>query len=63
MRTYYVAQGTLLNALLWSKWEGNPEKEEICKHIAIHFAIQQKITQHDKVTILQYFKKKKEREK
>ena len=25
-RTYCVAQGTLLSALWWSKWEGNPEK-------------------------------------
>ena len=23
MRTYYIAQGTLLNALCWAKWEGN----------------------------------------
>ena len=26
MRTYCVAQGTLLSALWWPKWEGNPKK-------------------------------------
>ena len=26
MRTYCIAQGTLLNALWWPKWEGNPKK-------------------------------------
>ena len=26
MRTYCTAQGTLLSALWWPKWEGNPEK-------------------------------------
>ena len=26
MRTYCVAQKTLLGALWWPKWEGNPEK-------------------------------------
>ena len=25
MRTYYIAQGSLLSALWWPKWEGNPE--------------------------------------
>ena len=25
MRTYYVAQGTLLNALWWPEWEGGPK--------------------------------------
>ena len=25
-RTYYIAQGTLLSALWWAKWEGNPKK-------------------------------------
>ena len=26
MRTYYIAQGTLLSALWWPKWEGNPKR-------------------------------------
>ena len=28
MRAYYIAQGSLLNALLGPKWEGNPKKKE-----------------------------------
>ena len=28
MRTYVVAQETLLNALWQPKWEGNPKKKE-----------------------------------
>ena len=31
MRTYCRAQGTLLNALWWPKWEGNPKKRR-CHH-------------------------------
>ena len=27
MRAYYIAQGSLLNALLGPKWEGNPKKK------------------------------------
>ena len=30
MRTYCIALGTLLNALWWPKWEGNPETGDIC---------------------------------
>ena len=26
MRTFCIAQGTLLNVLWWPKWEGNPKK-------------------------------------
>jgi len=26
MRSYCTAQGTLLNALWWLRWEGNPKK-------------------------------------
>ena len=26
MRTYSIAQGTLLDALWWPKWEANPKK-------------------------------------
>ena len=33
MITYCIAQGTLLNALWWPKWEGNPKNRwDICKH-------------------------------
>ena len=28
MRTYCIAQGTLLGALCWLKWEGNLKKRE-----------------------------------
>ena len=34
MRTYCIAQGTLLNALWWPKWEGNLKKRET-NYIAI----------------------------
>ena len=35
MRTYCIAQGTLLNALWGPKWEGNPKKRgDICIGIA-----------------------------
>ena len=27
MRTYSIAEGTLLSALWWPKWEGNPKKK------------------------------------
>ena len=30
MRTYCIAQGTLLSALWRPKWEGNPKREDIC---------------------------------
>ena len=30
MRTYYIAQGTLLDALWLPKQEGNPKKRETC---------------------------------
>ena len=30
MRTYCIAQGTLLNALWQPKWEGNSKKMDIC---------------------------------
>ena len=56
MRPQSTAQGTLLSALWWPKWEGNPKKEGICVYVwLIHFVGEQKITQHSKATILQYF--------
>ena len=31
MRAYCIAQGTLLNALWWSKWGGNQKKgDSVC---------------------------------
>ena len=30
MRTYCTAQGTLLRALWWPKWKGNPKKRDRC---------------------------------
>ena len=60
MRTDCIAQGTLLNALWWPKGEENPQKEGICVYTSlIHFAVQQKVTQHCKAAILQ-FKKEEE---
>ena len=37
MRTYGVAQGTLLGALWGPEWEGNPRRGAIYKHIANPF--------------------------
>ena len=34
MRLYWIAQGTLLTALWWPKWEGTPKTGGICKHTA-----------------------------
>ena len=42
MKTYCIAQETLLNALWWPKWEGNPKKEIYVYIWLIHFAVQQK---------------------
>ena len=55
MRTYCRAQGTLLNALWLPKWEGNPRKRVyiFIYMRLIHFAVQQKLTQHGKTTIFQ----------
>ena len=49
-----MAQGTLLSALWWPKWEGNPKKEGMYVHVwLIHFAVQQKLIQHCKAIFLQ----------
>ena len=42
MSTYCVAQGALLSALWWPKWEGNPKKKHrMCVYIEmIHFTVQ-----------------------
>ena len=34
MRTYSIAQGTLLGTLWWPKWEGNPKKRDISIRMA-----------------------------
>ena len=48
------AQGTLLSALWWPKWGGNPKKRgDMCICGVITFAVQQTLTQHCKATILQ----------
>ena len=55
MITYCIAQGTLLNSLPLSKWEGNNKKEGIYVYIQlIHFVLQQKLKQHCKAAVLQY---------
>ena len=35
MKTHYTAQGTLLNALCWPKWEENPKKRGYMYYIHI----------------------------
>ena len=57
--SYCVAQvSTLLSALWWPKREGNPWKRGYIW--LMHSAVQQKLTQHCKVTVFQL---KKERER
>ena len=53
MRTYCIAQGALPNALWRPKWEGNPRGGILGYVRLTHFAVQQKIIQHCKATILQ----------
>ena len=52
-KTYYIAQGTLLNTLSWPIWEKNLKKSGYMYMYLIHFAIYLKLTQHCKSTILQ----------
>ena len=47
---------TVFNALLSHKWEGNQKKKKTGTYAniqLIHFAVQQKLTQHCQATILQ----------
>ena len=45
LRTYCIAQATLLGALWRTNWEGNRNKGEIYVYVwLIHFAVQQKLT-------------------
>lgn len=41
MEAYYMAPGTLLSALWWPQWEGNPKRRELYVNIWLtHFAVQ-----------------------
>ena len=54
MRTHCTSQGTLFNALLLPRWEGDTDQEEVYVYTQlIHCAAQQKQTQHCKATIVQ----------
>ena len=55
IRIYCIARGTLLNALRWPKVGRKYKKEwtDICMWIADYFAVQQKLIQHYKETIVQ----------
>ena len=35
MRTYCMAQGTVLSVLWWPKWDRNPKKRDICISICV----------------------------
>ena len=51
MRTYCTVLGTPLSALWRPKWGGNPKKAGIDVYVRlIHFALQQKGTQHCQAT-------------
>ena len=50
---YCIAQRTLLGALWWPKWEGNPREGRHVYVWLIHFAVQWKLMQHCKATLLQ----------
>ena len=63
MRTYCVAQETLLNALQWPKWEGNPEKEGICVYTYGWFTLLYSRNQHNIVKQLHSYEIKKKKEK
>ena len=58
MRNYCITQGTLLSALWGPKWKGNPRRGAVCICVLIHFAVQQKPTQHCKETTFQPKKNK-----
>ena len=60
MRTYGIAQGTLLSALWWPECEENPKKEGIYVYIWLtHFAVQQKLIQHCETTTLRWKRERK----
>ena len=62
MATSWLAQAAQLSAPRWPKWVGwwagggweIQEGQDICTHIVIHFAVQQKLTQYCKTTIPQF---------
>ena len=52
MRAYCVSPETLLNAVWWPKWEGNPKKRRYMYTYGwFQFAAQQKLIQHRKTNI------------
>ena len=61
MRTYYRAQGTLLNGLWWPKWEGNLKEKGVYVQL-VHFAVQQELTtMKSNYTPIKSFKIRKKR--
>ena len=46
MRTYHIAQRTLLNALCSPKWREILKRVDTCIHTADSVCVQQKLTQH-----------------
>ena len=51
MRTYCVAQETLLSAQWRPKQEENPPRKMCVYILLIHFVVQQKLTQHCQSTV------------
>ena len=58
MRTCCIPQGALLSAVWWPKWGGNPRKRGDKSIQLTHLALQQDLTQHCEITILQLKRKK-----
>ena len=57
MRTYCIAQGTLLGALWWPKWEGNPKKRGCMYRYGWFTLLYSRNWQQCKATILQFLKR------
>ena len=51
LRTYCIAQGTLLSALWGPKWKGNPRRGAVCIRVLIHFAVQRGPDPSSKATL------------
>ena len=58
MRIHFMAQGTLLGALWWPKWDRNPKKRRMFTYGWFTLWLQQKLTQQCKATIFQLKKQK-----
>lgn len=52
MSSYSVAQGTISHMLGWSMMDENIKKKNVCILCPSRLAVQQKLTQHAKSTIL-----------